>query len=210
MVHLGRTGPSESLIAARDLSQDLSARQRGDPRPAGHRTSTSRRAISWRSWGRAARARRRCSTCSAGSTCRRRGSITVAGDEITHLSGGEADALARAPRGLHLPDVQPDPGADGVPQRRAAAAADAALEGRAQAARGDGAAAGRPRRSHAATSPRELSGGQQQRVAIARAIVADPDVPALRRADGRPRPQERRRDPRPARAAGERAWARRC
>ena len=57
------------------------------------------------------------------------GSITVAGDEITAHVGQQAHRLARAPRRLHLPDVQPDPGADGVPERRAAAAADQALEG---------------------------------------------------------------------------------
>ncbi len=38
-------------------------------------------------------------------------------------------------------------------------------------------------------TPRQLSGGQQQRVAIARALINNPEDPARRRADRRPRQQ---------------------
>ena len=55
------------------------------------------------------------------------GTITVAGDEITHMSRRQADRLARAPRRLHLPDLQPHSRPDRLPKRRAAAAPDAAL-----------------------------------------------------------------------------------
>ena len=58
-----------------------------------------------------------------------RGSITVAGDEITHMSAQQAHAVARAARGFHLPDVQPDSGAHRVPERGASAAADQAFQG---------------------------------------------------------------------------------
>ena len=50
------------------------------------------------------------------------------------------------------------------------------------------------RRKH---KPTELSGGQQQRVAIARAHRRRPDAAGLRRAHRRPRPRDRRGDPRP-------------
>ncbi len=86
-------------------------------------------------------------------------------------------------------------------QRRAAAAADLALQGRSARS------TSRPRSTivgladRAKHKPSELSGGQAQRVAIARALVADPDAAGLRRADRRPRPQDRRRDPRPAAGA---------
>ena len=50
--------------------------------------------------------------------------------------------------------------------------------------------------------PSELSGGQQQRVAIARALVSQPDGRLRRRADGQPRLEDRRRDPRAAAPLG--------
>ena len=104
----------------------------------------------------------------------RRHRSRVAGDEITATVAPQAHGLARAARRLRVPGLQPDPGALRLPERRAAAAADAAL------ARPSGASTSRPRsrivglqdRMH--HFPRQLSGGQEQRVAIARAIVADP------------------------------------
>ena len=47
--------------------------------------------------------------------------------------------------------------------------------------------------------PHELSGGEQQRVAIARAFVNRPEHPAVRRADGKPRPDDVPGDHAPAR-----------
>ncbi len=92
-----------------------------------------------------------------------------------HAERGRAGRLARRQRRLHLPVLQPDAGADRVRERRAAAAADAALA--------------RQRKAHVQAAldmvrltdrvdhyPNELSGGQQQRVAIARALVTDPTL----------------------------------
>ena len=117
---------------------------------------------------------------------------------------GKLTDVAGAARRLHLPDVQPDPGADRLPERRAAAAADEALEGGAAQARRDRAGAGRPRRPHAALPAPALrrpgaAGGHRAR------HRHRPDLPALRRADRRPRPQERRRDHGAARPARPRA-----
>ena len=102
------------------------------------------------------------------------GSITVAGDEITHMSSGKLTRMARAPRGLHLSDVQPDPGAHRFPERGAAAAAHQALEVRAPHARRDRARPSSAWPTASTITRSQLSGGQEQRVAIARAIVADP------------------------------------
>ena len=87
-----------------------------------------------------------------------------------------AGGVARPPRRIHLPALQPDSGADRVRERRTAAAADAVCRKK-------------QRRDHVMTAldivglsdraghyPRQLSGGQEQRVAIARAIVTDPTL----------------------------------
>ena len=81
------------------------------------------------------------------------GSITVAGDEITAHVGPQADRLARAPRGVRLPDVQPHPGAHRLPERRAAASADQPLHAERRASRGDGLDRRGPGRSHAPLPP---------------------------------------------------------
>ncbi len=62
------------------------------------------------------------------------------------------------------------------------------------------------RRKH---KPAELSGGQQQRVAIARAHGRRPHPAGLRRADRRPRPRDRRGDPRADRSCSTASRARR-
>ncbi len=117
------------------------------------------------------------------------GSITVAGDEITHMSSGKLTRMARAARGLHLSDVQPDSGAHRVSERRAAAAAHQALEVRAAHARGNRARRRRPRRPH-----EPLPAATFRRTGTARGHRPRDrrrsDLPAVRRADRRPRPQE--------------------
>src|SRR6266581_4915514 len=64
------------------------------------------------------------------------GSITVDGDEITHMSQ-QTHALARTARGLYFSDVQPHPRTHSVPKRRASAAIDQTLQVRAPQACGN-------------------------------------------------------------------------
>ena len=44
------------------------------------------------------------------------GTVSVAGDEITHMSSRQAHRMARPPRRVCLSDVQPRSGAHGVPK----------------------------------------------------------------------------------------------
>src|SRR5262249_24946152 len=111
-----------------------------------------------------------------------------------------AGALASAARRLRLPVLQPAPGADRGPERRAAATADRALPGGTPEARRGRARPGRARRSR-----RPLP-----RAALGRAGATGRDrardrqrshAAPLRRADGRPRPADGGRDPRSHRRA---------
>ena len=56
---------------------------------------------------------------------RPRGAVVVAGTDLSEPRRERARALAQPQRRLHLPVLQPDPGADGARERRAAAAAHA-------------------------------------------------------------------------------------
>src|SRR3989454_9067157 len=107
--------------------------------------------------------------------------------------------LARHPHRVRVPVLQPAARAQGLRDRRAAAAAGAALQGRAEEARRDGTHAGRPRRPDAPLSA----------PALGRAGAAGGDRAGHRhrshdprggRADGGPRPQVRRRGAHAARA----------
>ena len=112
--------------------------------------------------------------------------------------------VARAAHRLRLPALQPDAGADRRAQRRAAAAADRCRRPSGASACPDRARPGRPGRPRE-HYPRQLSGRPG---AARRHRPRDrhrPDAAALRRADRRPRPQVRRRDPRPAAGAQPRA-----
>src|SRR6202051_1199383 len=75
-----------------------------------------------------------------------RGSITVAGDEITNMSANRVTQLGARPVGFffYMSDVQPDSRAHPFSDRGASAAADQAFESRAARARGDGARRRRP------------------------------------------------------------------
>ena len=87
-----------------------------------------------------------------------------------------SDFRARQHR-LHLPELQPDPGALGVRERRVSAAAGRRCARRERREAHDGDARGggprRPARGSGRTSSR---GGQKQRVAIARALVKQPKI----------------------------------
>jgi len=172
MVELGAQGASDSLIVARDLaktysrgSEDLHVLQgidldvdKGDfvafMGPSGSGKTTLLNLL-------------------GGLDVPSRGSITVAGDEITHLSGPKLThwrarhvgfifqmynliPVLSAYRNVELPLLL-TPLAKAERQRQVETAMR--LVGL------------QDRMAH---KPRELSGGQQQRVAIARAIVADP------------------------------------
>ena len=104
------------------------------------------------------------------------GKVMVAGTDVGRALRGRARAVAQPQRRLHLPVLQPDPGADRARERGAAAAADPLSKTRAARARADRAQGGRASRTGRTHYPRQLSGGQEQRVAIARAIVTDPEV----------------------------------
>src|SRR5204863_5108436 len=108
--------------------------------------------------------------------------------------------VAGASRGVRLPDVQPDSRPHRFPERRTPAAADPSVEGGAPAAPGDGARGRGPGRPHA-----PLSAAALRRAGAARGHRARhrgrSDLSALRRADGRSRPEERGRDPGPRRPA---------
>ena len=129
------------------------------------------------------------------------GRVVVDGQDISSLSDAELTRWRSPTRRLHLPALQPDPRAHGVRERRAAAAAHPAVARRSAASTCMTALTLVGLADRIDHYPRQLSGGQEQRVAIARAIVTDPDAARRRRADRRPRPQDRRRDPRPARQA---------
>ena len=104
------------------------------------------------------------------------GELRIAGVDIATLSDARPRRLARGQRRLHLPVLQPDAGADGVRERRAAAAADVAVARRAARARRPRALRSSASPTAASHFPNELSGGQQQRVAIARALITDPTL----------------------------------
>ena len=119
-----------------------------------------------------------------------------------------AHRVAGAPRRLHLPDLQPDPGADRLPERRAAAAAHQALAAE--------------RRQHVETALRVVGPGGPRGALPAPALRRPgaargdrarhrhrPDLLVCRRADRRPGPQERRRDHRTCSSASIASTARR-
>ena len=104
------------------------------------------------------------------------GEVFVAGTNVAQLDEIAARQLPQPQRRLHLPVLQPDPGAVRHRERRAAAAADAPLASRERRERALTALKVVGLADRATHYPRQLSGGQEQRVAIARAIVTDPKV----------------------------------
>src|SRR6516225_11124435 len=101
--------------------------------------------------------------------------------------------MARAPRRLHLPDVQPDTGANGISECGIAAAFDEAFKVRAPLSRRNRAFGGRPRRSHAPFPAPTLRRSGAARHYCSRHRFR-PHLSVVRRTYRRPRPQERRRN----------------
>ena len=104
------------------------------------------------------------------------GTVTIDGDDIHAMRDAARTAHRAAAHGLHLPELQPDPGASAPRERRAAAA------GHRRPAQPRPHAGRRPMLERvglgdrATHRPTELSGGEQQRVAIARALVSEPAI----------------------------------
>ena len=119
------------------------------------------------------------------------GSIDVGGVRISDLAGRKADRVARAPRRLRLPDVQPPAGADGGAQRGAAASPHVRSRARPETRTGgDGAVARRAVRPDEALPAAAFGRPGAARRDRARDRHRS-DAAALRRADGRPRPEGR-------------------
>src|SRR6267378_2614112 len=114
------------------------------------------------------------------------GSITVDGDEITHMSGSKLTHW-RARRRFYFSDVQPHPRAHGIPECRASAAVDQALEVGTPQARGDSAQRGRSCGPHEPLSPATVGREGAARHDRSRHRLR-PYVPSLRRAHRRPGP----------------------
>ena len=74
------------------------------------------------------------------------GSITVAGDEITNMSGSKLTEWRARHVGIHFSDVQPDSGVDRISKCRASSAFDEAFESGAKKACGNCSIGGQPRR----------------------------------------------------------------
>ena len=105
----------------------------------------------------------------------------------------EPNRMACAPCGLHFSDVQPDSGAYRVSKRGAAAPADKALQSRTAQTRGNRVGRRSPRGPHESLSAATLGRTGTTRGHCARDCRGS-HISAVRRAHGRPRPQERRRN----------------
>ena len=203
-MRFGETGPSESLIVARGLAKDLHGGATRTCTCCRASTSTWTRATSWPSWARAAPGKTTLLNLLGGLDVPSRGSITVAGDEITHLSGSKLTHWRARHVGFIFQMYNLIPVLSAFRNVELPLLLTPLSRGGAQAAGGDRAQARGP------AGPR----GPQAAGALGRAAAAGghrprhrgrPHLPALRRAHGRPRPQERRRHPGPPGAPGERA-----
>ena len=122
-------------------------------------------------------ASRRCCTCSARSTGRRRGRCAIAGHDVARARRTPGcPRCGRATIGFVFQQFHLAGGSVGARQRRGRAALHRAAARRAAAPGGGRAGARRARRTGCDHRPHELSGGERQRVAIARAVAGDPPL----------------------------------